>query len=328
MSEAQYPIQLAARLTGLSVHVIRIWEQRYQAVEPRRGPTNRRLYSPGEIERLSLLRDLIHAGHRIGQLARLPAAKLRRLVAELPAQERATPRATAAAPADESLASECLPAIQSLDSRALAEVLERGAALLGAQGVLQRLLGPLAQTVGDCWREGGFTAAQEHFASHAIRGFLANLAKPFSGSDRAPVLVVATPAGQLHEMGALLAGAMAANLGWRVVQLGASLPAVEIAGAARQSQARAVALSLVYPEDDPSLPGELTRLRAALPVEVALLVGGRAVPAYREVLLSLGARLFEDLGQLGAALDGLRGPPGKVKQSHSLNRTVIRAHRP
>ena len=43
-----------------------------------------------------------------------------------------------------------------------------------------------------------------------------------------------------------LVGAAAANLGWHVTYLGASLPAAEIAGAARQNRARAVALSLVY----------------------------------------------------------------------------------
>ena len=63
-------------------------------------------------------------------------------------------------------------------------------------------------------------------------------------------------------------GPTAANLGWQVTYLGASLPAAEIAGAAQQRRARAVALSLVYPEDDPRLAGELTRLRESLPAEV------------------------------------------------------------
>ena len=58
MTEAQYPIQLVARLTGLSAHVIRIWEQRYRAVEPQRTATKRRLYSQRDIERLNLLRAL------------------------------------------------------------------------------------------------------------------------------------------------------------------------------------------------------------------------------------------------------------------------------
>ena len=101
----------------------------------------------------------------------------------------------------------------------------------------------------------------------------------------------------------------ATNAGWRVVYLGANLPAAEIAGAARKKRARAVALSLVYPEDDANLPGELTLLRETLSEETALLVGGRAMPAYRETLVRVGAILVEGLPQLGQALDRLRRPP-------------------
>ena len=45
MASIQHPIKVVARRTGLSAHVIRIWEKRYGAVEPERTDTNRRLYS-------------------------------------------------------------------------------------------------------------------------------------------------------------------------------------------------------------------------------------------------------------------------------------------
>ena len=211
-----------------------------------------------------------------------------------------------------------MAAIQSLDAHALDDALKRAATALGALGLLQRVVAPLAQTVGDLWREGTLTAAHEHFASAAIRVFLGNVARPFGAMDDAPVLVVATPAGQVHELGALLVGATAANLGWQVTYLGASLPAAEIAGAARQRRARAVALSLVYPEDDPRLEGELTRLRESLPAEVKLLAGGRAMPAYRDALEKVGALPMEDLAHLGSALDDLRKPARKAKAMKPL----------
>jgi DNA-binding transcriptional MerR regulator/methylmalonyl-CoA mutase cobalamin-binding subunit len=314
MNEAQYPIRLVARLTGLSAHVIRIWEQRYRAVEPRRTATKRRLYSQREIDRLNLLRDVTHAGHSIGQVAQLPTDKLCKLVAASPNLQARAPRAAAEAPKSVSFLDECVTAIQSLDAHALEDALKRGATALGALGMLQRVVAPLTQTVGDLWREGTFTSAHEHFASAAIRVFLGNVAKPFGAMDDAPVLVVATPAGQVHELGALLVGASAANLGWQVTYLGASLPAAEIAGAARQRRARAVALSLVYPEDDPRLAGELTRLRESLPTEVPLLVGGRALSAYRQALQETGALPIENLAQLGTTLDNLRKPAKKAKR--------------
>ena len=57
----------------------------------------------------------------------------------------------------------------------------------------------------------------------------------------------------------------------------------------------------------------MTLLREALPEDTTLLVGGRAMPAYRETLVGLGAILVADLVQLGLALDRLRQPGRKVK---------------
>jgi len=305
---------MASRRTGLSAHVIRIWEQRYGAVEPERTDTNRRLYSPAQIERLNLLREVTQAGHSIGHVANLPTRKLRQLAAEGGGAGSRIPSRLAGTPAGPSWLEECLSATRSLDAQALDDVLKRGATALGGLGLLQRVVAPLTQTIGDLWRDGTLTAAHEHFASGVIRVFLGQAVNPFGGMENAPVLVVATPAGQLHELGALLVGAAAANLGWQVTYLGASLPAAEIAGAAKQSRARAVALSLVFPEDDPRLEGELTLLRELLPPEVVLLTGGRAVPAYRKAIERIGAVQIGDLADLNSALDGLRKPVKKAKR--------------
>ena len=306
MYNAHHPIQLVSRLTGLSMHVIRIWEQRYRAVEPQRTPTNRRVYTQSHIERLNLLREVTQAGYKISQVAQLPMEELRQLAAQSAAgTSRAShPVTETSAPAP--FLDECVVAIKALDASALEAVLKRAATVLGALGLLQRLIAPLSQVLGDLWRDGAITAAHEHFATAVIRVALGNAAKPFGVPEHAPLLVVATPAGQVHELGALLVAATAVNFGWRVTYLGPSLPAAELAGAAQLSQARAVALSLVYPEDDPQLEGELERLRDGLPSETALLVGGRAMPAYRDALVKAGAVPVENLVHLGSTLDGLR----------------------
>lgn len=49
--EQLHPIQVVAHRTGLSRHVIRMWENRYETVTPKRTATNRRLYSEADIER-------------------------------------------------------------------------------------------------------------------------------------------------------------------------------------------------------------------------------------------------------------------------------------
>ena len=82
MANAHQAIKVVAQRTGLSAHVIRIWEKRYGAVEPERTGTNRRLYSDEQVERLSLLREITQHGHSIGHVAKLPTEKLRELATQ------------------------------------------------------------------------------------------------------------------------------------------------------------------------------------------------------------------------------------------------------
>jgi len=304
--EAIHSIQMAARLTGLSQNLIRAWEQRYRAVEPNRSATKRRLYSQEEIERLSLLKELTAAGHSIGQIAKLPEDRLRELLGKTAGARRVVSASPVATRSVAKWSEEAFVAVCGLDREQLESTLKEAAGEIGVQGVLQRILGPLAERIGDAWRDGDITAAHEHFGTATIRNFLGEMSRPFPGNHGGASLVVATPAGQLHEMGALMAGAMAVNLGWRVTYLGASLPAAEIAVAARQTSARTVALSIVYPEDDAELGRELELLREMLPEEIRIIAGGRAVRGYREVLGKIGAVILEDLRDFGLALDGVR----------------------
>ena len=304
-------IQIAGRLTGLSPSLIRAWEQRYGAVEPDRTSTQRRLYSQADIDRLRLLKELTASGHAISQIAKLPDAKLRELTIQSPNRANSERSAAPQRETAQVLINEALAAIETLDSRRLADTLKDSAAAFGTHGSLLRVISPLAESVGELWRAGRLSAAHEHFGSSVMRDFLHQLVKPFGGSDRSPSIVVATPAGQLHELGALMASATAAHLGWQVTHLGASLPAAEIAGVARQKNARAVALSLVYPDDDPSIPSEVTALKRLLPPDVALILGGRAAPSYWPQLKDTGAILVQDLSAFGRVLDETRrpGPP-------------------
>jgi MerR family transcriptional regulator, light-induced transcriptional regulator len=303
MSEPLYGIRVVAQRTGLTPYVIRIWEKRYEAVTPSRTPTKRRLYSSEEVERLQLLHLATQAGHSIGTIARLPNEALSTLSAEMP---KPIPAYPATAPRMKDLLEECIVAVRTMDSAALDSALSQAAAQHGQHGLLQHLAAPLAAKVGELWREGTITAAHEHFASAVIRSFLVRNSRPFAVSGDMPVILVATPSGQLHELGAVMVAAAANDVGWRVIYLGSSLPAADIAAAAAQNQVRAVALSLVYPEDDPNLPGELETLRKYPPGDAKIVVGGRAAASYEEVLERIGAIRMDSLSDFYHQLDALR----------------------
>jgi MerR family transcriptional regulator, light-induced transcriptional regulator len=66
----------AARMAGLPVSTLRIWEQRYRVVAPPISAAGHRLYSLLDVQRLRLLRLLVGEGHAIGSIAGLPRARL------------------------------------------------------------------------------------------------------------------------------------------------------------------------------------------------------------------------------------------------------------
>ncbi|NBV23774.1 MAG: MerR family transcriptional regulator [Proteobacteria bacterium] len=301
MPKGQHAIRFVAQKTGLSPHVIRVWERRYGAVAPQRSGTNRRLYTDAELDRLLLLAQASRCGHNIGTIAGLPEERLRVLAADCLQTRKCTEQDP------DGFVATALDAVKALDTAGLETVLNRAAVAVGNQGVLCRVIAPLACALGTGWKAGEITAAQEHFATAVIRVFLSKM-RPHSVTENTPRLVVATPSGQVHELGALLVAAAAGNVGWQVTYLGAALPAVEIAGAAIQTRARAVALSVVYPEDDQYLPDEVLRLRQLLPAGMALLLGGRAVAAYRPALKSAPITFIEALADLYEALDEARAP--------------------
>ena len=69
----------AARLAGLPVTTLRVWERRYGVVAAEKSSTGQRVYSPHDVARLRLLRQLTHAGHAIGTIATLELAALQAL---------------------------------------------------------------------------------------------------------------------------------------------------------------------------------------------------------------------------------------------------------
>lgn len=312
-NEQRYPIKLVARRTGLSMHAIRIWEKRYNAVSPERTETNRRLYSEADMERLLLLYKATLDGHAIGQIAKLPTEQLRQL---LPTTAAATSNKSAEENKDDfaspaAALEHCLQFVKQLDPERLKRALEEAEVALSKPRFIEQLIAPLMQKIGEMWRDGRLRVVHEHMATAVTRSFLGNVRSAYEVPETAPGLIVTTPVGQLHELGALMASATASAEGWRVIYLGPNLPAEEVAAAARQNQARAVALSIVYPADDPRLEPDLQKLRRHLPDEAAVLIGGRAAPSYRALAEMPGVQLIKDLASFSAILEALRlQPPG------------------
>jgi methanogenic corrinoid protein MtbC1 len=206
-----------------------------------------------------------------------------------------------------SLLNSALAAIKSFNAADLEQTLNRASTELSRPAFLRQTLAPLIEQIGVYRQSGQIEAIQEHLATAIIRTFLGNLLQTKALGKNAPRIVFTTPPAELHELGALLAAVTADYQGWDAIYLGPSLPPDSIAAAVSLSRARAVGLSIVYQEWPYGLEAELRKLRILLPREVALFIGGRAVPAYRSVLNDIEAIQVNDLSNFCAALDMLLG---------------------
>src|SRR3954468_15875110 len=307
----RHPIGVVARRTGLKPDLIRAWERRYGGVAPGRSETRRRFYSDEDIERLLLLRRVVHTGRGISQVANLSNAELEALIEAEPAPAAYAPAGPPPAGDNldevaEAFLGRCLAAAQRLDVHEMEMELDRASVLFSRTHLIERVLVPLMRRIGDLWHQGMLRPIHEHMASAVVRSFLGGMSGACQPEISAPHLVVTTPARQRHELGALLAAATAAGEGWQVTYLGPDLPPEEIAAAALQKGARAVALSITYPPDDPMLVEDLRRLRRLLGPHTLLIVGGRASLAYSAILQEIGALRLEDLAGLRRELHGVR----------------------
>jgi len=306
--QPRHPIGVVAERTGLSTHVLRVWERRYGVVRPCRSEAGQRLYSDADLERLNLLRRAVGFGRSIGRIALLSGEDLVALVAEDEAARVSMPsnrgRGLSDARLPEEFREQALKDVLQLDDPALASTLRRAAVALGVPVFLEQVAAPLLREIGERWHGGRASMAQEHLATVVMRRILGWLAEVSPVPPGAPLLVVSTPAGERHEIGALLVVASAAVEGWRVTYLGPDLPALEIAGVVAATGARAVASSVIFAADRSRLEYELLTLRAALPPDVPLFVGGGGLGPLDRILREPGVQAIADLSTFRDALRG------------------------
>ena len=101
---------------------------------------------------------------------------------------------------------------------------------------------PLLRELGEGWESGEVSIAQEHFASHLVRGRLLGLAR---GWDRGsgPRAVLAGPAEERHDLGLLIFGLALREHGWRITFLGGDTPLETLAETVQQLEPDAVVLA-------------------------------------------------------------------------------------
>ena len=309
---AQYLISTVSKRSGVKSDLVRAWERRYQAVTPIRTAGGHRVYTDQDIARLKLLNQATSNGHSISQIAQFSLDDLKNLMKNEPDAMTQpfigiAPSASDRVYLAEDYIEKCYAAVLAFDAKTLESHFENAIVELGSEAFIEHLLTPLLTQIGERWKTGELRPVHEHMTSAVIRSLTYILRNNNPCSANAPRMIVSTPIGQLHELGALLAAIMAELSGWQVTYLGANLPAEEIAAAVKYTNACALTISISFATDDHVVPKELRRLKKLIGNDVALIVGGRAAGHFQAVLNEIGVVNIQGyehfrniLGQLAA----------------------------
>jgi methanogenic corrinoid protein MtbC1 len=302
-----YPIKVVSDLTGLSIHVIRAWEKRYNVVVPERTDTNRRLYSHSDIEKLKLLSNASEKGYAIGSLASLDIDELKKIIiGEEPESKSELDLNAHLGDFDNIYLKNCVSAVKNLNVHELEKELYKALVDYPQIKFIDEIVAPLLEIIGNMWKSGEIRILHEHIATAVIRKFLTTLIDNNSVTSNAPSILIATPKGQLHELGALIIGVIASSDGWNVTYMGPDLPGEEIAAAIERLKPKIVALSIVYPSDDFTLDKEMLKLQKLLDKDSSIIAGGRSAKSYAKVLNKMGDKIITKTNEFREELDKVR----------------------
>ncbi len=260
-----------SRRTGVSVELLRAWEQRYALLRPDRSAGGFRLYSSADEARVRRMTALIASGISASQAA-----------ARATREEAPTPDGAAI----DELAGELRAALDRFDAERAHDALDRLFATVSVEVAITEVVVPLLHELGERWEAGDVSIGQEHFASNLLRGRLLAIARGWA-SGSGPVYVLACPPGEGHDLGLVMFGIALARRGARVVFLGADTPVATIAETVRAAAPAGVVVGVARPEPLAAAATEL----AAVARDVAVYVGGPGVD--EGVVAEVGATLLD-----------------------------------
>lgn len=224
---ARYSISDLEQLSGVKAHTIRIWEQRYNLLQPHRTVTNIRTYGEADLRRLLNVATLCGRGQRISQVVRLSPEEC---------QTAALALCNEVQPADGARLNALQTAALDLNEVGLHGILDGAIGELGPEEAILRLGYPLLQRLSVSWKEGSLSGAQERLVAQLLRQELmaATDALPLGAAPAAaPRWLLFLPEGEWHELTLLFMNYALRARGQQVLYLGPNLPLADVVAAAR-----------------------------------------------------------------------------------------------
>lgn len=213
-----FSIKDLENLSGIKAHTIRIWEKRYNVLQPMRTETNIRLYDTANLQRLLNISLLHNHGYKISKISKYPAEKIPLLVKEIVSGKNAKSHAINA----------FKMAMIHFDQTHFINTFNSLLSEKTFREIFHDVFVPLMEEMGILWQTETITPAQEHFISHLIKQkIMVNTEKIQAvapvHNDRVYVLYL--PVNEIHELGLMYINYELLLNGCQAVYLGESVPA-------------------------------------------------------------------------------------------------------
>jgi methanogenic corrinoid protein MtbC1 len=210
-----------------------------------------------------------------------------------------------------SLANELERALLEFDASGAGSLLSEAFALHPFEAVCLEVMQTALIAIGQGWHDGRVETAQEHFATAFIRQRLVTIMAAVAPTSAARLAVAACAPGEWHELGLLLVSIFLARRGWRLIYLGANLPADSLAASLERLRPQALVLSATSDETVAAL------------VEVAATIKKLPAPP----LIGFGGQPFEADPALRDRLPGLYLGPNAATAVERLNQALAEPRR-
>jgi methanogenic corrinoid protein MtbC1 len=212
-----FSIKDLENLSGIKAHTIRIWEKRYNVLEPTRTDTNIRLYDLASLQKLLNITLLHNHGYKISKISKYPPEKIPALVREIISDKSAKSHAISA----------FKMAMINFDHSLFFSTYNTLLSEKSFREVFYEVFIPLMTEMGLLWQSDTITPAHEHFISYLIKQkLLINTEKVqiLEPSRNDKVFVLYLPMNEIHELGLMYLNYEVLSHGYKTIYLGESVP--------------------------------------------------------------------------------------------------------
>ncbi len=209
-----YSIKDLEQLSGIKAHTLRIWEQRYSLLNPKRTDTNIRFYDDDDLKLILNVALLNDNGFKISKIASMEMEEIREEVRKL--TERSLTH-------DDQIHALTISMIEMEEER-FDKVLDGNIQKIGFEQTMLNIIYPFMSKIGVLWQTGAINPAQEHFISNLVRQKLIVAIDKQSLQQDGKKFLLFLPEGELHEISLLFASYLIKSKGHRVIYLGQSTP--------------------------------------------------------------------------------------------------------